>query len=329
MIFALHFERRKYPAKLIIEAATAARKLDRKQLISGALSKKTVTEDVDNSVFLITTFHPSDHSVREIAHKNWDILGKNDETNFLFRKKLMVGYRRPKNIRDILVHANIPRILGDEAVDPMSESRATAAMTLIALNASEPPAQKQTVQKKMTDFFTPGGGQDIPPVQSTSKVENPPGRQGTAPKHRGFSFCKNKAICKFCPRINTTGKIVSHITGKEHECMKNISCRSSNLIYCITCNRCGIQYVGQTLLRLKDRFGGHYTDIKSCNMTKSVSRHLTTNGHNGIFDMTISILEFIKKPPRSQASLTIRNRVERRWIHLLRTMAPLGMNLED
>ena len=68
MIFALHFERRKYPAKPIIEAATAARKLDRKQLISCALSKKAVTDDVDNNVFLITIFHPIDHSVREIAH---------------------------------------------------------------------------------------------------------------------------------------------------------------------------------------------------------------------------------------------------------------------
>jgi len=327
MNLALHFERRQYPAKLIIEAAVAARKLDRKLLISSTIKGKD-KEDSDDTIFLITTFHPSDHTIREIAHKNWDILGKNDETNFLYKKKLMVGYRRPKNIRDILVHANIPRLPGDEAEDPMNtivEARKAARIAEQQIT----PASSIRVQKKMTDFFTPGSSSQIAPGTSTSIVERPLGRMGTAPKNRGFSFCKNKSICHYCPRLNVSGKITSHTTGQEHECMKKISCRSSNLIYCINCNRCGIQYVGQTHLRLKDRFGGHYTDIKSCNLTKTVSRHLTTNGHNGIFDMTISILEFIKKPPKSQASLTIRNKVERRWIHLLRTMAPLGLNLED
>ena len=38
--------------------------------------------------------------------------------------------------------------------------------------------------------------------------------------------------------------------------------------------------------------------------------------------------EFIKKAPRSPQALTIRNRVELRWIHLLRTPIPLGLNLE-
>ena len=45
--------------------------------------------------------------------------------------------------------------------------------------------------------------------------------------------------------------------------------------------------------------------------------------------MEIHVLEFIKMPPRSEAALNVRNRVERRWIHLLRTPAPKGLNIDD
>ena len=75
--------------------------------------------------------------------------------------------------------------------------------------------------------------------------------------------------------------------------MKNISCRSSNLIYCINCNRCGMQYVSQTLIRLKDRFVGHFGDTQTNDISKTVFRHLTTKGHNGTKDMTLNVLEFI------------------------------------
>ena len=77
-----------------------------------------------------------------------------------------------------------------------------------------------------------------------------------------------------------------------------------------------MQYVGQTYKRVKDRFVGHYYNIEEASDT-SVARHFSQNNHNGVFDLEISVLEFIKKPPKSEAGATIRNRTERRWIHLL------------
>ena len=56
MVFTLHFERRHYPAKLIIEAAVATRDLDRKELISGNSVKKN-NEEAEDKSFLITTLH--------------------------------------------------------------------------------------------------------------------------------------------------------------------------------------------------------------------------------------------------------------------------------
>ena len=63
-------------------------------------------------------------------------------------------------------------------------------------------------------------------------------------------------------------------------------------------------------------------------MKKPVSRHFNKNGHKGLQDLTITVLEFIKKPPLAKCSISIRQRVENNWIHTLRTMIPQGMNRE-
>ena len=128
---------------------------------------------------------------------------------------------------------------------------------------------------------------------------------------------------------NKTGTIQSTTTGLHHTTMRRISCRSSNLIYAVTCNKCKLQYVGQTLLRIKDRFLGHFGDITKANQDKPLGKHFSQGNHNGIDDITISVLEFIKMPPRSPQAITIRHRVERNWTHVLRTLAPQGLNLEN
>ena len=60
----------------------------------------------------------------------------------------------------------------------------------------------------------------------------------------GFNFC-NQPRCKFCPLLTKSGVIKSHTIGLTHPCMKKISCRGSNVIYAITCTRCGVQYVAK------------------------------------------------------------------------------------
>ena len=80
---------------MILDAAILARRLDRDTLLN---TEREPQEQGMEKVFLITTFHPSDHQVREVVHKNWGILGQSPTTNKLFQKKLVVGYRRPKNL---------------------------------------------------------------------------------------------------------------------------------------------------------------------------------------------------------------------------------------
>ena len=100
-------------------------------------------------------------------------------------------------------------------------------------------------------------------------------------------------------------------------------------IYAITCKVCGIQYVGQTKLRLKDRFVHHLRDIAIHDVTKPVGNHYNKPNHKGTKDLEITILEFIKKPPYSPAASAIRLRIESHWTHTLRTLSPSGLNMEN
>ena len=151
---------------------------------------------------------------------------------------------------------------------------------------------------------------------------------GSGKHERGHNFC-NRKLCRYCPRLNKSGSFYCLQTDSTYKCMKNISCRSSNLIYCVTCTICKMQYVGQTMLRLKDRFVNHFCDIQNNDQTKALGRHFSRRDHNGVKDMEISVVEFIKKPPRSPEASIIRDRVEKRWIHLLRCPAPSGLNIFD
>ena len=71
LTLSLHFLRREYHQDFIFDAAILARRLDREILLRG----KEVDHKQAEKVFFITTVHPNDHSLRDLVHKNWDILG--------------------------------------------------------------------------------------------------------------------------------------------------------------------------------------------------------------------------------------------------------------
>jgi hypothetical protein len=255
--------------------------------------------------------------------------------------KLRCGYRRPNNLRETLVRAAIPYRIGDEKCDPEYKGReeqnqrapTTPQGEVLATEKLENRQNKALKQRSILDFVKRQNVSE----PSTSKVEqtstnrvdrgiNP--KVGTSKKERGFNFC-NRRGCRYCPLLNRTGDFQCNVTKAKFTSMKNISCRSSNLIYAITCTRCRKQYVGQTLLRLKDRFKHHLYDIEIGDKQKAVGLHFSRFDHNGWKDVEISVLEFIKKPPRSPEAVKIRDRVEKKWIHLLRSPAPLGLNIFD
>jgi len=140
--------------------------------------------------------------------------------------------------------------------------------------------------------------------------------------------CKTKK-CNYCPLIDRSGIIISTTTKRKYQARKHISCKSHNLIYCITCTVCNKQYVGQTKNRLMDRFGSHFWNIKKKNLTDPIGRHFATKGHNGQLKLKIHIVDFIIAPSKSKPGQQLRNSLEQKWIHRLQTVQPHGINLAD
>ena len=186
-------------------------------------------------------------------------------TKMLSKCRLVVGYRRPKNLRDLLVRAKIP------------------------------VAKSQNLQ--------------LPRCMTTNK-------------------CKTKN-CRYCQILDTSGCIISHTTGREYSCKKSVTCKSSNLIYCISCISCGKQYVGQTKLRLMDRFGNHFTSIQRNDGKNDVCKHFNSEKHSGIADLKLHILDFIYASPNSEFGMCLRDQIEFHWIQRLRTQLPHGINTMD
>ena len=141
--------------------------------------------------------------------------------------------------------------------------------------------------------------------------------------------CKSGQRCNHCPNINRDGYIHSHSTGRKYACVSFGCCQSQNLIYCLTCGHCGLQYVGQTKTTLKTRINNHRSTIRTGKFYLPVPNHMKT--HNDLLDpkLTIHILEFIKFPTDSLRAKQSRDQTERDWMARLNTLVPNGMNLAE
>ena len=248
-----------YPKNLLLEAMLRAYNKDRTSLLK---QEKTPPPTGENeNIYLTTVYDRQYNGLRDQVESTWDLLGRSSTTRFLNSKTLKVGYRRPKNLSDILTKAKLP-----------------------------------TLNPEIPD-------QDVAPTKT--KCENP--------------------NCRYCPRLNKTGKI----TGRTHTTRKNVDCISNNLVYCISCKKCGKQYVGQTMNTVKKRFQGHFYLIKHKKDDHEVSWHFNQKDHKGLDDVEIHVLWFINHDAKRDDTKNIRLKYEFDWIHCLRTQIPLGLNTID
>ena len=236
------FVQRGYPTSLLDTAFSKASQIPRSETLSNSVTN--VTDH--NRTPLVLTFHPFNFKVRDVIRKNFHILKNDPETSSIFSNNPLVFFRHSKNIRETLVHSNLPRELSSPC--------------------------------------------------------------GTFPC--GVGQCKT---CKFIDSSITISapKFVYHI--KHH-----FTCTSSHLIYCISCSRCGMLYIGETG-RCLSRFGEHRRSVTSNNANQPVARHFN-NGSHCVSDMKIRALCPISGSNDSH------KRHEMHLISKLGTVHPLGIN---
>ena len=261
-----HFLRADYPPAILQEAFSKAYHLDRKILLNPKDNTQD-PEDILDEVFLITTYHPGGRILGNIVKRNWDILDKSSSTREVINWKVTQGFRRPKNIRDLIVRALVKN-----------------------------PLDVQVMHHPERNY-----------------------KRATCSRNN----------CRYCIKLDKSGSIRSPITGRKYNTIRSCSCKTNNIIYCITCQVCFKQYIGHTKRTLGERMCEHFRYITQHNSTHSVGRHFNQEDHNGLGNVKLHVLQFGKLNPDSKESLEIRLEFERLWIHRLRSTTPMGLNVFD
>ena len=104
-----------------------------------------------------------------------------------------------------------------------------------------------------------------------------------------------------------------------------MNCGMKNVIYLISCKKCGIQYVGETSQALRSRFNNHRNRLKGlCGLYPY--QHFNSNGHT-LEDITIMPIEEVVVQPDDNISLACKRlRREEFWYRELCTVYPYGLS---
>ena len=72
--------------------------------------------------------------------------------------------------------------------------------------------------------------------------------------------------CKTCRHISQGNTFNKNVTRRSYKVMTSntsMTCTSENVVYFIMCNICGLQYVGETSLKLINRLNNHRNSLKT------------------------------------------------------------------
>ena len=122
----------------------------------------------------------------------------------------------------------------------------------------------------------------------------------------------NERNCETCPFVD----LAKHFKGPFNNTVVKLNtamnCRSSNVVYCVHCNkeRCQQIYVGYTERKLKERFSEHKSSVNT-KKNNAIGDHFSGPGHT-IANMNILALEKVFKP-----GVQIIEKRESYWINKL------------
>ena len=78
-----------------------------------------------------------------------------------------------------------------------------------------------------------------------------------------------------------------------------------------------------------DGFQSHFGNIRHTRLKTDMGKHFNTEGHHGLQDVEVHIVDFIHLHPHSKGAEVLRNKIENNWMYRLRTVIPAGLNLID
>ena len=112
---------------------------------------------------------------------------------------------------------------------------------------------------------------------------------------KGVKKCHNSG-CTTCPFMLETDKITSTASTFSFNVRQQLNCKSTNVVYRLTCQKSqciGLQYIGETGRRFKDRLTEHVGYIRTANLEKPTGHHFNLPGHS-LGDLEATIIEKCK-----------------------------------
>ena len=117
-----------------------------------------------------------------------------------------------------------------------------------------------------------------------------------------------------CTHMNTS-QVIPNQANHSYPIRGNFHCKSTNVVYVMTCNVCNIHYVEEASSTMKNKCRGHESFIRT-EKDHPVAIHYRSYNHT-IDDYSITIVD--KEPDKSR-----RLRLRESWITLLNTITLKG-----
>ena len=131
------------------------------------------------------------------------------------------------------------------------------------------------------------------------------------------TFACRHPRCRTC--LYTSSNV--HVCGPKSSTTihERFTCKSDNIVYCISCRRCPQLYIGETGRTLHERFGEHLRSVQKNTGGFPVSEHFNSPGHS-LSDIAVRGLR------RCSGASFRRKQLEMQLIFRLGTMQPDGLN---
>ena len=96
-----YYLKRGYPEKALRKHYNRASKFTQDELL--AVTRK----DPVKTPVMVTNYNPGNPNIKELIHKNWNIITNSQDCGSIFKDKPLVGFRRLPNLRDKLTNATL------------------------------------------------------------------------------------------------------------------------------------------------------------------------------------------------------------------------------
>ena len=94
---------REYPHDILLDAWKETNQVSRETLLSQTRSK----QETNTPLMFITTYSSADPNFKELISKHWSYLERSSATRELGRQDIIITYRKPPSLKDMLIRAKI------------------------------------------------------------------------------------------------------------------------------------------------------------------------------------------------------------------------------